>query len=373
MAMQIFRFTFLLKCLVVSSQLIASSIVEDTTTQNINNTYPQREISFGGRFHRTIMLVDDGFDHSGYFMDSEQTPSVLNIRANQSINNKTSTAGNFEVALQSNRPVSVSQDDPNPGTTVVIRNDEIILNAYQLGKFSLGRGLASAFVASEVDVSGTNQAALISVGALAPGMKFTDKNTNELSSIKVSDYFMNSEQLLFSDRVRFDTKSLFGGLILSGTAAADGRWDSAARYYPSISGWNIRTAITYQSQPYGDVDHQVYFAFSTRQISTGLTLTTALTAGKTSDDRYPRGYLIKTGWKNQISKHGNTAFTIDFSNGIDPLKSGEKTQSVGVFVNQEISKGNLNFYTGYRSYQVSNSGESINPLGTYTFGAIYSF
>lgn len=364
----------LLVSLIITVGSVYGQETTDIITSNeIARSNPKREITFGGRMHRVGLLVDDGLRQSGYFMDSEQSPTVLHMQVSQFMNSTTSISGNFEVALQSNRPVFVSQDNPNPGTEVVIRKAEIVFDMANLGKISLGRGLASAFVANEVDISGTSQIALIVVGAMTPGIKFSDNTTNELSSVKVSDYFMNSEQLLFADRLRIDSKPFAGGCMLSGTIAADGRWDAAVRYYPEVAGWNIRTAFTYQRKPYRDVDHQGYFAFSSKHMHTGVTFTTALAAGTTDDNRHPKGYLLKTGWHNQISELGSTAVSIDFSQGKDPLNAGEKTQSIGAFAIQDINQLNLSLYTGYRQYKISNTNQNLNPIDTFTIGAIYSF
>ena len=79
----------------------------------------------------------------------------------------------------------VSQDNPNPGTDIQMREANVNIEHESFGKFSLGRGLSAALLYPEIDLSGTVPVALLNVGNLAPGMKFVDRSTNDLSSIQV--------------------------------------------------------------------------------------------------------------------------------------------------------------------------------------------
>ncbi len=181
-------------------------------------------LSLSGRVHRVVMQVDDGASRNGFFMDSDQGPSVLRVDASTQADNGWKISGALEVGMQSNRSFMVSQDNPNPGTDIQMREANINIEHERFGKFSLGRGLAAALLYPEIDLSGTVPVALLNVGNLAPGMKFVDRSTNDLSSIQVLQHFVDTERLGLVDRFRYDSPTFGGGLQLSGTLAADERW-----------------------------------------------------------------------------------------------------------------------------------------------------
>ena len=124
-----------------------------------------------------------------------------------------------------NRPFLVSQDMRDSGASVTVRHAEVFFST-PAGKFTLGRGFAAAWLAAEIDLSGTQFANLLPVGMLAPGLKFVDRSTGELGSIRVREHFVDVERLLLVDRLRYDSPR-FGGAQISGSLAGDNRWDDS--------------------------------------------------------------------------------------------------------------------------------------------------
>jgi len=112
--------------------------------------------NISGRIHRTFMLVDDGINTDFFFMDSDQTPTSLKFSIATKPNTVFSIYGNLEVALQSNRPFSIDQNNPNPGTVLRIMASEVIFDHLALGKISLGTGLSSSAIQLDADLSGTS-------------------------------------------------------------------------------------------------------------------------------------------------------------------------------------------------------------------------
>jgi len=182
------------------------------------------EMALSGRIHRVIMQVDDGANRNGFFMDSDQGPTMLRADIKSTDYNGWIVSGAFEVGLQSNRSFHVSQDNPNPGTDIQTREANVNLENEYFGKFSLGRGFSAAWVLPELDLSGTVPAALLAVGNLAPGMKFVDSSNGQLSTIQVFHHFADTERLLLVDRFRYDSPRFGKAVQMSGTIAADSRW-----------------------------------------------------------------------------------------------------------------------------------------------------
>jgi hypothetical protein len=330
-------------------------------------------LSLGGRLHRVMMRVDDGASTNAFFMDSDQGPTMLRADISGRPSGDWTVSGALEVGIQSNRAFRVSQDNPNPGTDITVREADLVFNNDKFGKISFGRGFAAAWVVPEVDLSGTVPSALLVSGNLAPGLKFVDRSTNDLSSVTVSQHFVDTERLLLGDRLRFDSRTFGGGFRLSGTVGADSRWDTALRFYPSNDEWTFRAAATYQQKPYRDVEERTSLGFSVRHNETGLNLTASAARGEASDGREGTGDVIKVGWLTNLTNVGYTAFSIDYLSVSDALQEGDEADSIGIFVQQKWNSVGLDLYAGFRRYEVQRPDIDLRPLDVLALGAIYSF
>jgi hypothetical protein len=330
-------------------------------------------LSLSGRLHRVVMWVDDGASRQGFFMDSDQGPTMLRVDVSTRSSGGWTVAGALEVGIQSNRAFAVSQDNPNPGTDITVRDANIVLEHTKFGQASLGRGFAAAWVVPEIDLSGTVPSALLASGSLAPGMKFVDRSTDSLSSIRVSDHFVDTERLLLVDRFRYDSPTLFGGFRLSGTVAADARWDLALRYYPSHDDWSIRAAATYEHKPFRDVDDRVNLGVSARHNGTGLSLTVAAGRTEAMDGRTGTGYVLKGGWLGTVTSFGSTAFSVDYGSASDVIQEEDQAATFGVFAQQKWDAIGLDIYTGFRRYDVTRPDIELKPLNVLAVGVMFSF
>jgi len=330
-------------------------------------------LTLSGRVHRVVMLVEDGASWNSFFMDSEQGFSMLRADATSRHDGDWTVSGALEVGIQSNPAILVSQDDPNPGTDLTVRNAEFAIEHAKFGTARLGRVLAAAWVVPELDLSGTVPSATLTTGALAPGMKFVDRSNNDLSDFQVLDYFIAGERLLLADGIRYDSPRFGGGGQLSGTWAADARWDAALRYYPTFSDWSVRAAVTYQHNPLLDIEHRGDLGLSVRHDGTGLSLTGGQVLGRTMTGRNAEGHVLKAGWLNDIIPLGATALSIDYSRGSDLVLAGDRAESIGLFAQQNWDSVQVVFYAGYRTYYVTRPDISLKPLHTLTTGAMLTF
>ena len=330
-------------------------------------------LTLSGRVHRVVMLVEDGAAWNSFFMDSEQAFSMLRADATKRHDGDWTVSGALEVGIQSNPGILVSQDDPNPGTDLTVRNAEIAIEHAKFGKARLGRVLAAAWVVPELDLSGTVPSAILATGTLAPGMKFVDRSTNDLSDFRVRDYFFAGERLLLTDGIRYDSPRFGGGGQLSGTWAADERWDAALRYYPTFDGWSFRAAVTYQHKPLFDFEDRGDLGLSVRHDGTGLSLTGGLLRGRRTSGRDAMGHVLKAGWLNEIISLGATALSIDYSRGSDLMLAEDRAESIGLFAQQNWDSVQVVFYAGYRTYYVTRPDISLNRLHTLSTGAMLNF
>jgi hypothetical protein len=319
------------------------------------------------------MLVEDGASWNSFFVDSEQAFSMLRADATKRYDGDWAVSGALEIGIQSNPPILVSQDNPNPGTDLTVRNAEFALEHARFGKARFGRVLAAAWAVPEFDLSGTVPSALLANGVLAPGMKFVDRSTNELSDFQVLDYFFAGERLLLMDGIRYDSPRFGGGGQISGTYAADERWDAAVRYYPTFDRWSMRAIATYQHKPLLDFEHRGDLGLSVRHDGTGLSLTGGLVHQRTRGGRDAMAHVLKAGWVNNVVSLGATALSIDYSIGSDAMLAGDQAESIGLFAQQNWDSVKVVFYAGYRTYHLTRPDVSLKRLHTLTTGAMLSF
>ena len=150
-------------------------------------------------------------------------------------------------------------------------------------------------VAPEVDLSGTVFASLLPVGNLFPGLKFVNAGTKELTETRVLNHFADLERLLIADRFRYDSP-LFGGFRVSGSVAADSRWDAALRARHSPGDFTLSGASTYQHEPFRDVRWRWDAGLSARHEPTGLNVTLAGSVQRHDGGRRSEGFIVKGGW-----------------------------------------------------------------------------
>lgn len=329
-------------------------------------------VKLSGRLHRMILGVDDGRGSDALFTDSEQGPTMLRVDVEGRPGERLGLGATLETGIRQNRPFLVSQDVPESDPSITVRIAEIFLDSSAAGKFTLGRGFAAAWLSPEVDLSATQFAALLPVGMLAPGLKFVDRGTGELSVIRVRDHFVDVERLLLVDRFRYDSPR-FGGLQLSGTLAADSRWDVALRTRHRPAAWTIVGGASFQDEPFDGVEQRWDAAASLRHEPTGLNLTAAFSVDELTGGRESDSHIVKLGWLADLFPIGKTAFAADFYRVRDLRLPGDDATSFGVVGVQKWPSFGLDFYLGLRRYEIDRSDIDLEPLLVAPFGVVLNF
>lgn len=334
----------------------------------------QLTVRFSGRVHRMLMNVEDGSGRTNLFTDSDQGPTMLRFDVDGKPNDKLNLGATIEVGVRQNRPLLVSQDRTDAGTSVTVRIAELSVNATSFGKFSFGRGFSAAWLTPEIDLSGTQFASLLSVGMLAGGLKFVDASTGALTTTRVLDHFADLERLLLVDRVRFDSRSFGPGLQLSGSIAADSRWDAALRAKPvATERWTVVGGATFQKRPYMGFAQRTDAGVSVLHKATGLNVTAAVSREELNSGRDADGYTVKIGWLTDIFAIGQTAFSLDYHENRDLRLAGDRSKSQGLFVVQKWPAFGTDFYGGIRRYDVYRPDIDLESLNVFVLGAALRF
>lgn len=330
------------------------------------------KVTLGGRIHRMIQIVDDDLGITTLFTDAEQGPTILKVAAKSEPGDALSLGATLEVAVQQNRPFKVSQDQVEGGIDITGRIAEIFMDADKAGKFSLGRGFAAGWLAPEIDLSMTQFAALLPVGMLSPGLKFADCYADTLTSIQVLTHFIDVERLLIQDRFRYDSHTV-SGLRLSGTIAADERWDLALRSRHTPGDFTVAGGTSYQHKPFEGIDRRWDIGISVRHEPTGLSVTAGYSAEELTRSSDATTWVAKLGWLADLVEMGKTAFAADYYQSHDIRLDGDEGISYGVVAMQKWPAYGLDFYAGVRRYEVKRPDIDLKPLLVVPFGVVLTF
>ena len=142
---------------------------------------------------------------------------------------------------------------------------------------------------------------------------------------------------------------------------------------PSNDDWTFRAAATYEQKPFRDAEYRFQLGFSARHNETGLNLTAAASGGEATDGRDGSAYVIKGGWLTNLNSLGYTAFSIDRLSVSNAIQEGDQADSVGFFVQQRWDSIGLDFYAGFRRYEVERPDIDLRPLDVLALGALYTF
>ena len=119
-----------------------------------------------------------------------------------------------------------------------------MVDAKAFGKFSLGWGSTASDGTSQMDLSGTSVVGYSSIGDMAGGQLFFDKNTNSLSGTTIGSVYNDMDGLSRDERIRYDTPS-FNGFTGSTSYITDGGGDVAVRYSAKIDAFKLAAAVAY--------------------------------------------------------------------------------------------------------------------------------
>lgn len=329
-------------------------------------------VKLSGRIHRMLHFVQDGKDSTLFYTDSDQGPTSLRVDATTHPSKNLTIGGTIELGIQQNRPLRVSQDSQDVGIDITGRLAEIYADSSKYGKLTLGRGFMASWVTPEIDLSGTQNGSLLTVGMLFGGLKFVEKETNKLSDIRVHNVFVDIERLLIMDRIRYDSP-FFSGFRTSGGVASDGRWDLALRSRHSAGDFSLRGAVTYQDEPFLDIDWRWDAGISARHEPTGLNLTVGFSREGFNGGREGHGIIFKPGWLADLFTFGKTAISLDVFHNSNISTEGETGDSIGMFVVQNWDKYGMRFYAGYRRLNIDNPDVKTKSLNVLSFGVLLQF
>jgi len=351
--------------------------VESQAKAKVSTGNKNAEVQLYGHVNRAVLWADDGDSSKAYFVDNLNSQTRMGIRGKVQATEDFSVGTWIEYAIVSNSSGDVNRLNDHDATSTSLnkRQMDLYLQSGKFGKLSLGHGSTASDSSAEVDLSGTNVAALSTIEYTTGGQLFYDSRTNSISSVRIKDVYTSMDGLSRRDRIRYDTP-VFYGLSLGGSWISGDAGDLALLYSRQFSGFKLAGAVAYASP--GDimpaVDDQYDGSLSVL-LDCGFNATLAGGIQSMAADNRDDGsfWYAKLGYQVPLFKVGMSNFSIDYGQANDLNMNDDEFSSLGLAFVQNISDWGTELYITYRWHDLDRTGSDFDSINAVMSGARIKF
>lgn len=341
------------------------------------------KLSISGQINRGLMIVDDGDDTRLFNIDNNASSSRIRAIGEARPSPGVLIGSALEVEFRVNNSFTVSQFDRRSTDTSAFRNRrvEVYAENESLGRLWLGMGWTATEAVSEQDLSGTAVAGYSDPRVMGGGMFFRDKDTGELSDIRMNQVADNMDGFGRDTRVRYDTPR-FGGLQLRTSVVNDGAVDVALNYSSKLGPANLSAMVGWanfseRSTGAAEFDDLVAGSASVLLDEGPLKGLNATIAAARMDRIGPGSnaefHYAKLGYQGDFFRSGKTALSIDFHQTDDRLQSGDRLRAYGFQAVHTIDNWGTDLYLNVRNHEFDRPGRDFDDLTIGMAGARVRF
>jgi hypothetical protein len=332
-----------------------------------------------GQVNRGMLYANDGNNSDVYHVDNDSSSTRIGMTGSVEATKNLSIGTKIEVQFESNSTGDVNQTQ-NTATissnSFTERHLDLWFNHKLLGKLSLGQGSTASDGTSQSDLSGTSLIGYSSVSDIAGGLSFATSSTGATTgNPTIGTVYSDMDGLSRDDRLRYDAPSM-AGVGLSTSWVDGGEWDAAVRYNRQFSSLKLASSVGF-ANPSGtssSISKQLGGSASILHEG-GLNATFA--AGKrymkVSGRNDPDFQYFKLGYIAQITKLGSTAFAIDIGQYDEIAQNNDSADTWGLMFIQNFTDWGAEVYGGYRNYDLSRTGSSLDDVDAVLMGARVKF
>jgi biotin carboxyl carrier protein len=333
------------------------------------------KITLAGMVNRAIFVVDDGDNTDAYFVDNDNAESRINLVGTAKATDDLTIGSRIELTIAPNKSGNVNQttEDQDIDNIFDQRWVEVSLDSKRFGKFSLGKGNTASMNTAAADLSGTMVIAYATISDSAGGMLFREKDSDNLTNVRIVDAFNNWDGLNRRNRLRYDTPTVHG-FRLATSIISDQRYDGALYWGGQGYGFKAIGSAAFADPNQDNTDLQFDGSFSILHEDTGLNLT--LSAGKQERDNQsdPYNLYAKVGWMKRFFSSGVTAFAVDYTRSMNFPTVDDVGYSVGAAVVQPFDKFGTEIYGSYRLHSLDRDVEpDVHDINLFAIGTRVKF
>jgi hypothetical protein len=331
------------------------------------------KLAISGQINRAVNVVDDGNSTKAYFVDNNASNSRIRFVGTGAVDSDLTIGTQIELGINPNSSGKVSQDNEDAGDNFDERKVEAFFDSKSYGRVTLGKGSTASDGTAEADLSGLSVIMYSSVADIAGGMKFREKEGEDLTGDTVGDVFSNFDGLGRKDRILYESPR-FRGYSLAGSVASDQRYDLALNWAGRGHGVKAAGAAAI-SEPNNDgIDYRLDGSFSILHELTGLNFTLSGGMDEAGDGDNPSNLYLKGGWLGELVEIGDTGFGLDFTRSDNLPDDGDYGYSVGLSAVQSLADYGTEFYAQLRWYQLDrNDPPSVDDIVVGTVGSRVKF
>ncbi len=328
------------------------------------------KLAISGQVNRAINIANDGTSTKYYNVDNNTSNSRVRFVGTGKVSDDVTLGTQIELAIGPNQSSDVSQDNENSGDFFDQRKVEVWADSKTYGRLTLGKGSsATDNVADGNDLAGTDVVQYASIADTAGGLKFRDKDTDDLTDIQIKNAF-NDFDGNRQNRVMYTTPK-FNGFYMKGSAGADQNYDGSLWYAGEGYGFKVVSAVGARRPNNSNNPMNAMGSVSALHKDTGLNLT--LSSGRAFMDGQgdQQNYYVKAGWLADFFDFGKTAMAVDYTRGVNIDSYAFDNNSVGGAVVQKIPEWGTEIYAQYRWYQLG--GANVEDISVGTVGTRVKF
>jgi hypothetical protein len=364
-------------------QATLSAAAESAPERAIRSGNDAVKLSISGQINRGVMIVDDGDSSRLFNIDNNASSSRIRAIGEARPAPGVMIGSALEVEFRVNNSFTVSQFDRRSTDTSAFRNRrvEVFADHERLGRLWLGMGWTATEFVAEQDLSGTALAGYSDPRVMGGGMFFRDKNTGELSDIRMLDVSDNMDGFGRDTRIRYDTPR-FGGVQLRTSVVNDGAVDVALNYSGRLGPANVAAMAgwaNFSERNLGPATFDDLIAGSASVLLDegplkGLNATIAagrmdrIGSGPDAEFRY-----VKLGYQGDFFRSGKTALSIDFHQTDDLQQSNDRLRAYGLQAVHTIDNWGTDLYLNVRNHEFDRTGRNFDDLTIGMVGARVRF
>jgi hypothetical protein len=325
-------------------------------------------LAISGQVNRGLMVVDDGSDTTLFNIDNNASSSRIRAIGEARPTDGLLVGGALEFEFRVNNSFTVSQRDRKAIDDISAfrnRRVEVYFDHDNLGRVWLGQGWTATEFVAEQDLSGTALAGYSDPRVMGGGMFFRDKDTGELSDVRLLDVVDNMDGFGRDTRIRYDTPRL-AGLQLRTSLVRDDAVDVALNYEGQLGPVQVAAMVGYanfsrrsESPTFDDL-----FAGSISVLhDTGINLTLAAgTMDRIGPGSSPNFHYAKLGYQRGFFPIGNTALSVDYHQTDDLQVPGDRARAWGVQAVQTVDGWGTELYLNLRNHELKRPGRRFDDL-----------
>jgi len=350
-----------------------------TTTGLARSGTDKTGLKIYGQVNRGLLYADDGNNADVYHVDNDSSSTRIGLTGSVQATNDLQIGTKIEVQFESNSTGDVNQSQ-NTATissnSFTERHLDLWFAHKTLGKLSLGQGSTASDGTSQSDLSGTSLIGYSSVSDIAGGITFATSSTGSLTgNPTIANVYSDMDGLSRDDRLRYDAPSM-GGVALSTSVVDGGEWDAALRYNREFENLKLAssfgfanpsgTSTTISSQLSGSVSVLLKSGFNA-------TLAAGKRDMKAAGRNDPDFQYLKLGYVAQLTKLGSTSFAVDIGQYDEVAQNNDSADTYAVMFVQNFTDWGTDVYGGYRNYDLSRTGASLDEVDAVLMGARVKF